>query len=70
MSIQLAKCKECQNFPDIAWMAQGGNTPQNVWAQVTKMCRDCWAFSSKRATLDMKRNFEQRLATGGFDGTQ
>jgi hypothetical protein len=42
MSIQLAKCKECQNFPDIAWMAQGGNTPQNVWAQVT-MCRDCWA---------------------------
>ena len=42
MSIQLAKCKECANFPDIAWMAQGGNTPQNVWAQVT-MCRDCWA---------------------------
>ncbi len=65
MSIQLAKCKECQNFPDIAWMAQGGNTPQNVWAQVT-MCRDCWAVFVKKCDAGLDAQLRAEACDGRF----
>ena len=63
MGIQLAKCKECQQFPDMAWMAKGGNTPQNVWAQVT-MCRDCWKTFAERCDA----GFDAQLRAEACDG--
>lgn len=63
MSIEITKCKECKEMPDLAWVTKGGNTPQNIWA-LTKMCRDCWEVFVKKCD----EGFDAQLRAEACDG--